>query len=238
MDYTKMPYWHIGLLVCVFYGIFVIQPQWYWYAVWFCMHFIIVTFGIHFTFHRLISHKAFRTSTLIERLGTIVGCLAMSGSSIGWSGVHIHHHRYSDTELDPHPASRGWRNVFGFIDHSKVSNRSFVPLRWYMNDQFHSTVDKYYFEIIFAWWLFCFWVFGIEGLFFLGLMPTSTSGLATLGSNNIVHKNDKPVNNLLAWLLIFGDAAHADHHDEPRKRYLTRYIDPVGFMVKHLQIDK
>ena len=71
----------------------------------FCMHFIIVTFGIHFTFHRLISHKAFRTSTLIERLGTIVGCLAMSGSSIGWSGVHIHHHRYSDTELDPHPAS-------------------------------------------------------------------------------------------------------------------------------------
>ena len=88
------------------------------------------------------------------------------------------------------------------------------------------------------WWLFCLWVFGIEGLFFLGLMPTSTSGLATLGSNNIVHKNDKPVNNLLAWLLIFGDAAHADHHDEPRKRYLTRYIDPVGFMVKHLQIDK
>ena len=95
MDYTKMPYWHIILLVCTFYGIFAIQPQWYWYAVWFCMHFIIVTFGIHFTFHRLISHKAFRTSTFVERLGTIVGCLAMSGSSIGWAGVHIHHHRYS-----------------------------------------------------------------------------------------------------------------------------------------------
>ena len=188
-----MPYVHIGLIFCVLYGL-TLQPELYWYFVWFCMHFIIITFGIHFTFHRLFSHKSFQTTKFIECIGTLFGCLAMSGSSIGWSGVHIQHHRYSDTIKDPHPRSRGWKLALGFIDHSIVKKRSFLPIAHLTKDPFHSIVHKYQVYIVFVWWILCYIMFGIEGLFFLGLMPSSTAGLATQVSNMFIHKNDEPVN--------------------------------------------
>lgn len=235
MDYTKLPYWNIFLLGCLFYGVLVIQPAWYWFVIWFCTHFIIVTFGIHFTFHRLLSHKAFTTTTLIERIGSCIGCLAMSGSPLGWAGTHIHHHAHSDTDKDPHPPSIGWKNIFGFINNKVISPRSFTPVAWMRRDPFHNALDKYYFEFILLYWLLIYWILGYEALFFLGLLPTSTAGLAIAGSNNVVHKDGEPINNYMNWFLVFGEAAHADHHTNPRQEYLTRYHDPTGFMIKHLR---
>lgn len=63
--------------------------------------------GITIGYHRLLSHRSFRCRPSLEYFLVIGAYLAFQGSPIWWAAIHRAHHRYSDTELDPHTPGKG-----------------------------------------------------------------------------------------------------------------------------------
>ena len=49
--------------------------------------------GINIGFHRLISHRSFATSNVIEKVLSVIGVLTTVGSPLAWAAIHRQHHR-------------------------------------------------------------------------------------------------------------------------------------------------
>jgi|AGTN01.3.fsa_nt_gi Fatty-acid desaturase len=63
--------------------------------------------GVSIGYHRLLTHRSFVTFKPVEYFWVIGGYLALEGSPIWWACMHRAHHRYADTELDPHTPRYG-----------------------------------------------------------------------------------------------------------------------------------
>ena len=73
---------------------------------------IIAMFGLSIGLHRHFAHNQFKTSKLFESISLFLAMLAFSRSPLSWIGAHRIHHRFSDTEKDPHsPTHKGFWNV-------------------------------------------------------------------------------------------------------------------------------
>jgi stearoyl-CoA desaturase (Delta-9 desaturase) len=59
-------------------------------------------FGITVGFHRLFTHRSFKTSRPMRLLWAVLGSMALEGPVIEWVAYHRRHHRFSDREGDPH----------------------------------------------------------------------------------------------------------------------------------------
>jgi stearoyl-CoA desaturase (Delta-9 desaturase) len=58
--------------------------------------------GVTVGFHRLVTHKSFKTNAVMRFILASLGSMAVQGPVIEWAGVHRRHHQHSDTEEDPH----------------------------------------------------------------------------------------------------------------------------------------
>src|SRR5260370_39914795 len=59
-------------------------------------------FGITGGYHGYFAHKSYKTSRLFQFCLAWLGCSAMQKGPLWWAAHHRQHHKYSDTELDPH----------------------------------------------------------------------------------------------------------------------------------------
>lgn len=58
--------------------------------------------GITVGYHRLLTHRSFKTAPWLRGLFTILGTMAVEGSVIAWVADHRKHHACSDKPGDPH----------------------------------------------------------------------------------------------------------------------------------------
>lgn len=202
------------LLFCIF-----VPQVWTMWIISFLIYACIGCFGISIGYHRLLTHKSFKTTKFWERFCTLFGALAFTGSSIGWVGMHRQHHRYSDKPGDPHsPVVHGWKML--------IANYDFDPNRWavrsLITDRFHVFLHKYYFGILLAW--IVFWLmFGVTFAFYIVLIPAVISVWVSTISNYMNHrwgyKNfetaDKSTNNWFNAIFTFGEGWHNNHHARP-----------------------
>jgi stearoyl-CoA desaturase (delta-9 desaturase) len=70
--------------------------------------FWLTGFGITLGYHRLFSHKAFKTRPVIETITLFFASLAFQGSCLRWSFEHRIHHAHVDTDEDPYTISKGF----------------------------------------------------------------------------------------------------------------------------------
>lgn len=78
--------------------------------VFYLWHILGVTIGLH----RLLGHRAFTCPKAVEYFFVFGAYLAFHGSPVWWATIHRAHHRYSDTELDPHTPMKGYFEAFSF----------------------------------------------------------------------------------------------------------------------------
>jgi fatty-acid desaturase len=81
----------------------------------------IVILGLTNTvgYHRLLTHRSFRTSNWLRATITIL-CAQYSGSPMAWVGAHRVHHTVSDTAADPHTPVKGfWFAHSGWLIEAK-----------------------------------------------------------------------------------------------------------------------
>jgi stearoyl-CoA desaturase (delta-9 desaturase) len=75
--------------------------QWRDVAIFLVMY-IPVGLGVTVGFHRLLTHRSFKTSPAMRGLLGILGTMSIEGPVISWVADHRKHHAYTDRLGDPH----------------------------------------------------------------------------------------------------------------------------------------
>ena len=68
----------------------------------FAIMYIATGLGITVGFHRLFTHRAFKTGKAVRAILAALGSAAIEGPVISWVADHRKHHAYSDKPGDPH----------------------------------------------------------------------------------------------------------------------------------------
>lgn len=184
------------------------------------MYAFIGAFGISIGYHRLLTHKSFKTSKFWEYFCTVWGALAFTGSAIGWVGMHRDHHKYSDKPGDPHsPAISGFKMLVAAYDYE--------PNKWKIRhlifDSFHIFIHKWYFGLLLLWTALWFALGGITGVMHVVIIPAVISVWVSTTSNYMNHKwgyrnfetTDQSRNLWINAIFTFGEGWHNNHHARP-----------------------
>lgn len=96
--------------------------------------------GISLGFHRGLTHTSYETHPWLRKFFLILGCMCIQGEPVYWATDHTEHHRYSDTDKDPHSPIHGfWHAHWGWlVDHP--FNRELNPV--FKNDADAMWVSK------------------------------------------------------------------------------------------------
>jgi stearoyl-CoA desaturase (delta-9 desaturase) len=73
----------------------------------FLLGWLVTSIGISVGFHRLFTHKAFKTYDPVECILAVAGMMAAVGPLVSWVAIHRRHHEKSDVSGDPHSPIAG-----------------------------------------------------------------------------------------------------------------------------------
>jgi stearoyl-CoA desaturase (delta-9 desaturase) len=83
-------------------------------------------------YHRLLTHRGYKTSRFVEYFLTMCGSLALESGPICWVATHRIHHQYSDRNGDPHsPLDGKWWSHIGWILTGKAMHHDPQTLQRY-----------------------------------------------------------------------------------------------------------
>ncbi len=68
----------------------------------FLIVYLLTGLGVTVGFHRLLTHRSFKTGPVVRGILTACGSAAIEGPVISWVADHRKHHAYSDKPGDPH----------------------------------------------------------------------------------------------------------------------------------------
>jgi fatty-acid desaturase len=113
--------WSTTIAMVVFHtatiaALFTIKWQWYFVLVNLVLWWVSGSLGIGIGFHRLLTHRGFKTPKPLEYFLTLCGLLALEGGAINWVVTHRIHHSKTDVPGDPHtPRDGKWWAHMGWI---------------------------------------------------------------------------------------------------------------------------
>lgn len=208
--------------------------------------------GVGMGFHRLLTHRGYKTPKLLEYFLTVCGTLAMEGGSINWVVTHRIHHAYTDAPGDPHtPRDGRWWAHMGWILRGTAQQHEPAVMWRYapdlMKDPVHVWLNRLYFVPLVITGILLFAFLGYPGLMW-GVFLRVTIGLhATWLVNSATHlwgsrrfeTRDDSTNNWWVALLTFGEGWHNNHHAFPRaaRHGLTWYeLDLNWVGIRSLQL--
>ncbi|XP_063363567.1 acyl-CoA Delta(11) desaturase-like [Cydia amplana] len=98
-------YWHLGGL----YGLYLCFTTVKWATILFnaILH-VAAVWGVTAGAHRLWSHGSYKAKRPLQIILMLSHSLASQNTIIHWARDHRLHHKYSDTDADPHNATRGF----------------------------------------------------------------------------------------------------------------------------------
>jgi stearoyl-CoA desaturase (delta-9 desaturase) len=206
--------------------------------------YVVTGLGITVGFHRLLTHRSFKTGPAVRAILAALGSAAIEGPVISWVADHRKHHTFSDEEGDPHSPhvghGGGWRGTLRGLLHAHVgwlfvhtergSKRRFAPDL--LSDPVVRFIDR----------TFVLWavvglaipfglgvalggtlVAGLTGLLWGGAVRMFVVHHVTYSINSICHvfgrrpfDTDDESRNVF-WLALptFGEAWHNNHHAFP-----------------------
>lgn len=202
---------HISFVLMIIYGT---GSQW---AVGVGLYFLFATVGGTVTYHRLLTHKSFNSPKWFEYLGSIMGAIGGNGSGIAWSAIHREHHRFTDTEKDPH--SPLYKSLFRiqFMSMCEEPKIKYVPDL--LRSKFHMWIHKYYWIVNFIYIavLIAIDPFAVVYAYFVPTLMVWHAGSFintvnhTIGYRNFETKESSR-NNFFTGYLVSGEGWHNNHH--------------------------
>ncbi|KAL0964576.1 hypothetical protein UPYG_G00325860 [Umbra pygmaea] len=95
---------HIGAL----YGLTLVPYMSAPTLAWTVLCYVVSALGITAGAHRLWSHRTYKASTPLRVFLALANSMAFQNSVFEWARDHRVHHKYSETDADPHNATRGF----------------------------------------------------------------------------------------------------------------------------------
>jgi stearoyl-CoA desaturase (delta-9 desaturase) len=214
----------------------------------FLIMYIPTGLGVTVGFHRLLTHRSFKTSPFLRGVLAVLGTMAVEGPVISWVADHRKHHAYSDRLGDPHSPhvehGGGWRGALRGLAHAHVgwlfdhtqrgSRERFAP------DLLADPVVSFVDETFVFWALLGFAIpfglgvllggtvdAGLEGLLWGGAVRMLVLHHVTYSINSLCHffgrrrfATEDHSRNLM-WLAPFslGEAWHNNHHAFPTSAF-------------------
>jgi stearoyl-CoA desaturase (delta-9 desaturase) len=184
--------------------------------------------GIGIGYHRLLTHRGFKTPKPVEYFLAACGALALESGPIQWISTHRIHHAFTDTPRDPHTPREGfWWSHIGWIfvgtaqHHDEVTLRRYVPDL--LKDKFHVWLSKWYYvpTIIVGLILMAIggWSLVLWGIFLRTVINLHVTWLvnsaAHIWGKRRFETNDDSTNNFIVGILAFGEGWHNNHHANP-----------------------
>ncbi|MHC4977221.1 MAG: acyl-CoA desaturase [Planctomycetota bacterium] len=77
--------------------------------------YLVTGLGITIGYHRLFTHKSFKTPRPVAAMLAIMGSMAVEGPVLQWVAVHRCHHQHSDKEDDPHSPHTHGNSIWGIV---------------------------------------------------------------------------------------------------------------------------
>src|ERR1700691_1644362 len=210
----------------------------------FAIVYVLTGLGVTVGFHRLFTHRSFKTSRALRLVLAVLGSAAIEGPVISWVADHRKHHAFSDREGDPHSPhvdhGVGWRGALRGLAHAHVgwlfSHNQRGSRERYAPDLLADPVVAFVDRTFLAWALG-----GLAVAFGLGYAIGGTLGRALTGllwggavRMLVLHHMTYSINSLchffgrrdyatedhsrnLLWLALptFGEAWHNNHHALP-----------------------
>jgi stearoyl-CoA desaturase (delta-9 desaturase) len=197
--------------------------SWQALGIAFLLYWITGGLGITLGFHRLISHRSFETPKWVEYFLIFCGTLACQGGPLYWIGGHRIHHKYSDTDRDPHDSNRGfWWSHMGWMIFKNPSFRADLPryTQDIAGDPFYQFCEKYFIPIQVVLGLFLYWwggwSFVIWGIFVRLVVVFHVTWFVNSATHKFGYQshesNDNSKNCWWVALLTFGEGWHNNHH--------------------------
>jgi len=194
----------------------------------FVLYVIAGSLGIGMAYHRLLTHRSYKTTKWMEYFLTLCGTLALEGGPIFWVATHRIHHQHSDHEGDPHTPREGtyWAHM-GWIMTGKAMHHDTEVLARYTpdlsKDKFHVALTTWHWvpQVVVGLALLAFGgiPYVLWGTFFrttYGLHCTWLVNSAThlIGSRRFQTRDDSR-NSFWVAMMTFGEGWHNNHHAHP-----------------------
>ena len=184
--------------------------------------------GIGMGYHRLLTHRGYKTPKWVEYFLTTCAVLSLEGGPIFWVATHRIHHQYSDKEGDPHsPRDGKWWAHVGWILVGKSMHHDTKTLSRYVpdlaKDKFHVWITKFHYVPITVLGLallvaggFPFVLWGMCLRTVVGLHATWLVNSAThIWGKRRFETRDDSTNSWWVALFSFGEGWHNNHHAHP-----------------------
>ena len=221
-----------SVVLVIFHGLAIYAAFWQFswtnLAVAAFLYWMAVGLGISMGYHRLHTHRGFKTSKAFEYFLAICGTLTLEGGPIFWVATHRRHHQHSDSELDPHTprvsgfwAHLGWI-IFGEAAHNDTArNGRYAPDL--AKDPFYRWLSTYHwvplttlgFALLYiGGWPLVNWAIFLRVVFGLHATWLINSATHMWGSRRFATDDDSR-NIWWVALLTFGEGWHNNHHAHP-----------------------
>jgi len=204
----------------------------------------VTAMGITIGFHRLLTHRSFKTSATLRAIFAAIGSAAIEGPVISWVADHRKHHTFSDERGDPHSPhvghGGGWRGTLRGLFHAHLgwlfvhtergSKQRFASDL--IEDPVVTTIDRTFFIWAVVGMLVPFavgyaiggtLVAGLTGLLWGGAVRVFLVHHVTYSVNSVCHvfgrrrfaTEDESRNVFWLALPTMGEAWHNNHHAFP-----------------------
>jgi stearoyl-CoA desaturase (delta-9 desaturase) len=187
---------------------------------------VIVHLGVSIGLHRSFSHRSWEPrNKIILVILHFLSIINIVGSTITWTGTHRLHHRYSDTDKDPHRVSEQsrWSIIKTWFNYWPSHQVSLKIVKDLTRDTYHKFFHRHYFKIIIAYMVLLLVV--DLNLFMYGFIVTTMISLHTIswitvGAHLFGHidtdlKKDSAKNTYIMGLYMWGEGWHNNHHAKP-----------------------
>lgn len=221
----------------------------------FATFYLASAIGAEVGFHRYFSHRAFKCGPTVRLVLGIFGSIAGQGPVLYWAAIHREHHRFADTEQDPHaPLPRGLsgflRAHVGWLFASRPPDigRALPDL---LRDRVTLFVQRHYMLWFVGGLLLPAAIGGLlagargalEGFLWGGLVRVFVNHHVTWSVNSVCHlagarpnaTRDRSGNVWLLALPTLGGAWHNNHHAYPASAtndFHWWQLDPGAWLIR------
>jgi len=205
------------------------DPSYLWMT--FIGYMIISVFGLDIGHHRYFCHNSFTCSKPVEWFLFICTIFVGAGPTGFWTALHRYHHKYSDTDTDPHrPFDQP------ILCYFHCNDRSRCEFEWKMagdliNKPEHLFILKYYNYVYFSSLAVLFFInpyLALYGFVIPAILALNASGLLNVFCHRPYAEKtevgDHSMNNLFVAIVTSGAGNHKNHHINPTS-YTTKVKD-------------
>jgi len=188
-----------------------------------CLGFYVLRmFGITAGYHRYFSHRSYKTSRLFQFVLAWLGCSATQKGPLWWASKHRSHHKYSDTEDDPHsPVRHGvfWSHV-GWVLSQPANSADLSQVKDLSKYPEIRLLERFHWLPPLSLAVLCYLLDGMSGVVWGFVVSTVLLYHGTFLVNSVCHifgkrryrTSDESRNNFVVALLTLGEGWHNNHH--------------------------